>query len=232
VPKSGATVHVPRRDPPALTGRLAIAIAVACSAALLLPGSAAAAAFMVNTTSDPVGASCPATCSLRAAIVAADHAGGSSTVTLPVGTFGLALAATGSSPADDPTTGDLDIDAGASVTINGAGPAASIVDANYIDRAFAVHQGAILTINGVTIEHGYSSGSGSGGNCTAAGAGGAVCNDGVLQLTHTALRGNYAQSSGGAIFADSGARSTSITNSVISNNAANTGGGLNVDRSR
>jgi CSLREA domain-containing protein/uncharacterized repeat protein (TIGR01451 family) len=193
-------------------------------------GSAAAAAFTVNTTGDPVGGSCPGTCSLRAAVVAADRAGGASTITIPGGTFTLSVPSTSSSPLDDPATGDLDIDSGAAVTIDGAGPAATVIDANHLDRAFAVHQGASLTINGVTVEHGNSSGPGSGsnGNSTSPGNGGAIYNAGSLQLIHTVLSGNYAQTGGGAIFADTGASSTLLTNSTVSNNAAADGGGLAV----
>jgi CSLREA domain-containing protein len=94
-----------------------------------------AAAFTVDTFADTNDGSCGASCSLRDAIVAADTAGGASTITLQAGSYKLSIASTG---ADDPRTGDLDVDNGASITINGAGEATTLIDANHVDRAFAV----------------------------------------------------------------------------------------------
>jgi len=57
---------------------------------------------------------------LRAAVQAADNAGGASTITLPAGVYKLTIPSTA---ANDPSNGDLDINQTASVTLTGAGPA-------------------------------------------------------------------------------------------------------------
>src|SRR5690242_8835868 len=65
-------------------------------------GDALAANYTVTTTSDAVDGGCTAgTCTLRDAVLAANAAGGSSTITLPAGTYNLTISPTGS---DDATT--------------------------------------------------------------------------------------------------------------------------------
>ena len=56
--------------------------------------------------------------------------------------------------ADDPANGDLDIKNNTSVTITGAGSGITTINANSIDRAFAVQADAGLTLSGLTIENG------------------------------------------------------------------------------
>ena len=113
-----------------------------------LTGAASAATFTVNDTTDaalttPNSTNCVSTdagsCTLRAAVQAADNTGGASQITVPGGTYKLTIASTG---ANDPATGDLDIDNGATVTITGAGSASTVINPAGIDRAFAVQAGA------------------------------------------------------------------------------------------
>jgi CSLREA domain-containing protein/uncharacterized repeat protein (TIGR01451 family) len=165
-------------------------------------GAANAASFTVTTTNDSNDGACtPSLCSLRDAVVAADAASGPSTITVPSGTYKLTIAA--SSP-NDPTNGDLDINNNASVTITGAGSASTIIDANNIDRAFAVQNGASLSLSKMTIEHGNASTS-----STPSQDGGAIYSDGGLALTgDVTLQDNFAENYGGAVYADSGAGST------------------------
>jgi uncharacterized repeat protein (TIGR01451 family)/CSLREA domain-containing protein len=221
-------VGVPRR----LTLRVA-GPGLAVALVMLVSASAArAATFTVTSVTDTVNGSCAATCSLRDAIVAADAAGGSSTITVPAGTYTLSIPSTGT---NDPATGDLDIDNNASVTVTGAGAGTTIVNANHVDRAFRVAQGASLTISGVTLEKGDQAKSTvtvgvASSNSSSPGEGGAIYNDGAVSINNSVLTANTGDDGGGAIFSDANATSTSITNSVVSANSShdNQGGALEV----
>ena len=104
----------------------------------LRPPAAYAATITVSTTADELNAD--SDCSLREAIVAANTdtavdacpAGScADTINLPAGNYVLSIAGM----AEDATlTGDLDITQ--SLTISGAGPASTTVDANSLDRVF------------------------------------------------------------------------------------------------
>jgi len=186
-------------------------------------GVASAASFTVTTTNDSYDAACaPTLCSLRDAIVAADAAGTASTITLPAGTYKLTIPSTG---ADNPSTGDLDIDNSASVTINGAGSGSTVIDANGFDRAFAVQNGAGLTLSGVTIEHGNPSSSSSGSQ-----NGGAIYSDGALTLngdvTLSQNAANNGTARGGAIFSDTDQTVLSLTGAKFVGNTAEDGGAI------
>ena len=201
------------------------------------PPSSASTSFTVNDTTDaalsnPSGTSCSSSnggsCTLRAAIQAADNSGGSSTITLPSGLFKLTIPSTGT---DDPSTGDLDVKAGISVTISGQGAGATVIDANHIDRAFAVQAGASLSISGVTIENGSQNDAAPSDLSTLASYGGAFYNDGILSVNNSALTDNSAYSGGGVVFADTAASATSISNSIVtaSSSAVGYGGVLYVE---
>ncbi len=201
------------------------------------PPSSASTSFTVNDITDaalsnPIGTSCSSTnagsCTLRAAIQAADNSGGSSTITLPTGLFKLTIPSTGT---DDPSTGDLDVKAGISVTISGQGAGATVIDANHIDRAFAVQAGASLSISGVTIENGSQNDAAPSDNSTSASYGGAFYNDGILSVSNSTLTDNSAYYGGGVVFADSAASATSISNSIVTanSNADGYGGVLYVE---
>ncbi len=148
------------------------ALFIASAGTLLVMASTASAnTYTVSTTTDG-GAG-----SLRAAIVAADAAGGSSTINVPAGTYTLTIPSTASTAgdvSDDPSTGDLDIDNSASITLAGAGAGQTIIDAGRQDRAFAVHQGASLSISNVTIQHGESDDTSTDVNSISAADGGAT----------------------------------------------------------
>jgi CSLREA domain-containing protein/uncharacterized repeat protein (TIGR01451 family) len=206
--------------PVVLFRRTVLLVAAAMLGLLAWAGVASAKPpFLVTTTSDSNDGACTmALCSLRDAVVAADAAGGGSTISLPVGTYKLTIPSTGP---DDPTTGDLDINNNASVTITGAGSGTTIIDANGIDRAFAVQKGAGLTLSGMTIEHGNPSSHSSGGQ-----NGGAIYSDGVLTLTgDVTLHDNTALGSGGAIYTGNDQTVLSLTGATFENNTAGSGGG-------
>jgi uncharacterized repeat protein (TIGR01451 family)/CSLREA domain-containing protein len=196
-------------------------------------GSAAmadAATFTVNSTTDaalssPSSTSCPSTCTLREAVQAADNTGGANTITLPAGDFKLTLADTASGQTDNPTVGDLDVNSGVSLTVTGAGSASTTIDANHIDRAFAVHGGGSLSVSGVTVERGVQPGSSPSDDSILPGYGGAFYNDGTLSISGSVLTDDSAEY-GGVVVADTGATSTSIANSTVTGDSVDDYGGV------
>src|SRR5262249_22921039 len=100
----------------------------------------APAVFNVNTTADTVtvnlttGQDSLGNISLRSAIQAANHLGGTNSINLPAGTYKLTIADTANGTEDNASQGDLDIQN--NLTITGALPGPVIVDANLLDRAF------------------------------------------------------------------------------------------------
>ena len=118
-----------------------------------------AATLVVNSTADAnddspgdgVCATSGGQCTLRAAIEEANALAGSDAITLPTGTYTLALAGLGE---DSSVTGDLDITS--DLTINGAGAATTIIDGGAIDRVFHILSGATAAIDDVTITNGFT----------------------------------------------------------------------------
>jgi CSLREA domain-containing protein/uncharacterized repeat protein (TIGR01451 family) len=194
-------------------------------------GSASASTFTVTTTADSNDGSCTTSkCSLRDAVVAADHAGGSSTIDVPAGVYKLTIKPAGASgcstpstgcDADDPTHGDLDIDNNASVRVIGAGSGSTVINAHSVDRGFAVQKGSSLSVSKLTIENGEASAYSSGAVALCCGGppatyGGAVYSDGTLTVTRSILDQNISAAAGGDIYADVDAPSTQVTSSVLS----------------
>jgi len=192
-----------------------------------------APSLTVNTTADTVDANIGDTicadaggfCSLRAAVQEANARAGADTITLPAGTYTLAIAGV---PENVAATGDLDItDA---LTINGAGASTTIIDGASIDRVFFVH-GVTVAIDGVTIQNGRSLASD-----VSSGGGGILLVNGVATVTNSTITNNIATSSALTGVGNGGGISCSwctltISNSTISNNSANgtawgVGGGI------
>jgi uncharacterized repeat protein (TIGR01451 family) len=216
--------------------RVSALIALAVLGVLVTASVAGAETFTVNDLTDaalsnPVGTSCSSTnggsCTLRAAVQAADNAGGASTITLPEGDYELTILP---SAADDPSNGDLDVKGSATaITINGAGAASTVIDANHVDRAFAVQAGQSLSLSGVTVRNGAQPDAAPSNLSTGHGYGGAFYNDGSLSVDSSVMTGNSADFGGGVVYADTAASSTSITNSTITQNSSNNAGaGLEV----
>jgi CSLREA domain-containing protein/uncharacterized repeat protein (TIGR01451 family) len=229
-----------------LMRRVLMLLAVTVFAVLGMAGVASAAnTFNVNTTADTVddgGCTTNPVCSLRDAVIAADNAGGQSTINLLAKDYTLMIPPScvdTSSPgcdSNDPAQGDLDIQDGANVTIDGAGSGSTTIDAAGIDRAFAVQPDTdggpgALTLSGMTIEQGSPSSLSSGNQ-----AGGAIWSDGALTLSNdVTLKGNSApiqscegRCGGGAIFAGGDSGSTLTVNGATfsGNNAASDGGAI------
>ena len=201
-------------------------IVLGLSGALSLSSAAAAPTFTVNSVVD-AEASAPfdngvcqtasgnSVCTLRAAIMKANHfPGGGVTIIVPAGTYGLTLNSGGNA---DEVTGDLNVTA--SMTIQGAGAATTIVDANQIDRAIHVGSTATITISGLTIKNGSTTGFGGG-----------ILNDGVLTLTNSVVTGNQTRAgngtgggtAGGGIFSS---KTLTLNNTVVSANVSDGNGG-------
>jgi hypothetical protein len=156
---------------------------------------------------------------LRAAVQEANNEVGAQTIWLPAWRLGLSLTAL--EPTNNAASDDLDIRS--AVTIQGAGPGLSIIDASGLatngnqsdDRIFDVHGGS-LNLAGVTL---------LGGNVSGNGGAMIVHTGGSLVLDDSALVENRAAGYGGAISILSTAGSVAITDSVLAGNLAPSGGG-------
>ena len=168
---------------------------------LTLAGTASAASFTVNDPTDaalanPAGTACESTnggsCTLRAAVRSRRQRRRCQHHHRPGGRI----------QADDPLdrrrrsgeSGDLDVKSGTSVTLTGAGAGSTTLNANHVDREFAVQNGASLSVSGVTIEHGAQPDTSPSDNSTSPGRGGAIYNDGFLFVDRSVLTGNSAHS--------------------------------------
>src|SRR5438128_1212567 len=154
----------------------------------LLEARLAPAVFNVNTTADTVAANLNTgqdsmgNISLRSAIQAANHLGGTNSINLPAGTYKLTIADTANGTEANASEGDLDIQN--NLTITGTAPA--IIDGNQLDRVFQVFAGFTVTITSVTIQNGS----------TFNDPGGAVRNAGTLILSNDVITSS--QAAGGA----------------------------------
>jgi CSLREA domain-containing protein len=224
----------------------------ALSATLLAsPLAGAGPTFTVNSTGDAVDSTpgdgvCEtakdnATCTLRAAVMEANHWSDATIVVPPMlGPYTLNITRSGLS--EDAATGDLDVLA--DMTIVGGGASTTVVDASTLgDRILAVGSGHTLTISGLTLRNGRPSPSSEGGaalvhgtlhisdcvvtGCWATYGGGFYIPGGAVTITRCVIDQNSASySAGGIDVADS---TVTITSSTISRNvAAEFGGGIDV----
>ncbi len=152
--------------------------------------------FTDNTTACS-GVSCP---SLRSAILQANAHAGDDDISLPAGTYTLALPGTNE---DAGSTGDLDVTANENLTIHGSGATVTIIDGGNLDRVLEVISGT-LTIEDVTIRN-------------ASGVGIYNRSSGSLTLNHVLLINNN------GIGLLNNASTTTIMDSAI---AANSAGGV------
>jgi large repetitive protein len=120
-------------------------------------------------------------CTLRAAIQESNALSGADIITLPAGTYTLTIPG---AEEEFAATGDLDILD--DLTINGAGAAVTIIDANGLDRIFDWCFPA-LAISGITVTHGEAFG------------GGGIRHVGSLTVTSCIIRDNRSNSDGGGL---------------------------------
>jgi CSLREA domain-containing protein len=205
--------------------RFGRAFLVACVLGLAGP-VAAHAAIVVNTTADDSVApsaslaSCPATCTLRDALLAADNSGVASTIDLPAGHYRLTLPPNGP---DNGTAGELQF-TGGNVQIVGASAATTTIDATGLgDRVLELPNGGTLSLSHLTITGGSVAGSNGGG----------IDDDGTanLTLTDVAVLGNVSSQDGyGGGMSISSGSTVSIDDSLLADNEnSGDGGAISTD---
>ena len=217
--------------------------------------SVPAATFTVNSVNDAVDlvagdGSCDSSaqpnnqCTLRAAIQETNALAGADTIMLPAGTYTLTIPGIAENLA---ATGDLDIRD--SLTLIGAGAAATVIDGGALDRVFhLVTNGSTMQISGVTVRHGDAILSGAGGgfmllantrlllvdsvvrdSVSPAGGGIFGLNTSHLTISGSSIELNTSDSSnGGGI--DASGTVTITASTILSNTAINSasGGGINI----
>jgi hypothetical protein len=135
--------------------------------------------FYVTTSQDHVEGS------LRATITMANNNKEDDTIYLPAGTYYL----TGKAQEDINEGGDLDINNGNSITIDGDGAGMTIIDGSTIDRVLHVIQGTVY-ISGVTFQGGKTANAVPGVNNSKGEFGGGIFNNGALILTNCKVQDN------------------------------------------
>jgi hypothetical protein len=155
--------------------------------------------------------------SLREAVLAANADNGANTILLPSGTYTLALPG---ADEDAGHTGDLDLVG--HVTIQGTG--VTILDGAELDRVFHVHEGAKVTLSGLTIQRGAAGRFVEGGQVGYSDSGGGIANAGILTVRDCAITGNSADAGGGIM----NGGTLTVRDSTISNNFSyfSYGGGI------
>ncbi|HJX39707.1 MAG TPA: CSLREA domain-containing protein, partial [Anaerolineae bacterium] len=196
----------------ALAGLLALVFLCLAAFSGAARPAQASTTINVNTFTDELNTD--GDCSLREAIRAANldvgvdacpAGSGTDTVILPAGTCTLTLPGTGENSA---LTGDLDITS--HLTISGAGPSSTVVDADQIDRVFHI-TGALNVTLAIMTMRGGNPGTGSGG--------GIYNNGGTLTLTDCVVTASTANVNGGGIYNSGG-----VVNLMRSTISANDGG--------
>jgi hypothetical protein len=196
--------------------RIVAVLVVAAIAALSLGGASVRAAdpLIVTRADDPAPDGCkPDDCSAREAFIDANANPGPDTV--QVGALDVILSIEGDD--DDSQAGDLDVTD--SLTIEGAGPDSTTIDADRIDRVIDVPEaqgggdpGITLTINNATITGGIHS---------------AIRTAGFLTLDNVVVSASTSDTDGGGILVNYGGmfmqHSTVFKNSV---SGGGKGGGI------
>lgn len=188
--------------------KLRFLLVVAVSLALFTARSANAAPFVVNTAGDAAG-TCPGTCTLRAAIDAANASVGLDSITFAPGADNIVLAGT-----------ELEIDDDLEIT--GPVGGVAIVDGGLLSRVFCVGCGVgaapTVAMTRVTIHRGISTSEGGG-----------IFNGATLTLTDSSVN-DSSGTLGGGIYNAPGAVLTLHGSDpgceVVANRASDAGGGL------
>lgn len=225
----------------------AVAMLLVTCALLSNVAAAGAVVLKVTTTADKLIRH-DGSCSLREAVAAVDSPGlrtdcgtagrSANTIELGSGRYVLSIPPAGS---DGNATGDLNVRSREPVTIIGAGPRATTIDASGAsDRVVTVARGARVALTRLMITGGRApaapAGSGTtAGQCTAGGNGGGILNAGRLSLTEIQVAGNRAgagssgcgRGQGGPGGAGGGVYSLgtlTLAESTVGNNRAGAGG--------
>lgn len=175
------------------------------------------------------------TCTLRAAIQESNAVPGEDVITVPGGTYAVSIPPINDNLADN---GDFDITG--PLTINGAGAAATIIDAGPppgglapevrgLDRLLDIHPGARnVTVSGVTLREGYAAESGGAirfgpGEEVVEVEGVPVVTTGTLRLLDVQILDSYSAKYGGGIH-NVGRGRIELVGSTLSCNGASEGG--------
>ncbi|MBC7815710.1 MAG: hypothetical protein IAG10_02295 [Planctomycetaceae bacterium] len=157
---------------------------------------------------DGVAADSMGRVTLRAAVQEANALAGADTITLSAGNYLLGLFGNGEQSA---ASGDLDITD--ELTITGAGADLTDLDGVGQDRVFDILVGVTVTISGMKIHGGTA--------INAQEDGGGIRNQGVLTLQDVNLSNNTASGGGGAIISFGNGSSLTISDSKFDSNSAN-----------
>lgn len=167
---------------------------------------------------DGLCATADGSCTLRAAVQEANALAGQQRIVLGAGVYMLnaADAILAAAPAQDDNAASGDLDITDDVAIAGISPDRTSINANGVERAMEVLNGAALLLQDVLISGGTENN----------GSGGGLHNvDGDVTLLRVAVTGNQAGSGGG--LANSGGVLTVIDSSITGNSAgAGNGGGI------
>lgn len=184
--------------------------------------------FNVNTVADQIDQdvsdglcqTSSGACSLRAAIMQANHLTGPITtrIRLSAGTYLLTRPVAGANGEDN---GDLNLttplSAGQAIVIEGETAATSVIDANQIDRVMSIGASRVATLSRLTVRGGY----------IATGSGGGVYNSfgSALTLLDSIVEANRTFSGGGGIHSDG---TMDIRRSIIRSNTGDEGGAVSL----
>jgi hypothetical protein len=202
---------------------------------VLVATTAGAAELQVDRTDDaPAASACdaaaPNDCSLRGAVAAANALAEASTIRLPAGTYVLSATSSctfrvvTSSPGTF-TSSQIALCLSKQITIDGAGAAITVIDANQTGRALFVSADAVAELRGVTLRNGNG-----GPAFFASNGGGGIQSHGTLTLTESVVRDNTLPTSAstGAGILNFGV--LTLRRSVVTNNVAvigaEAGGGI------
>ncbi len=206
----------------------------------LFSAPAGAAVFHVTSTADTLDGVCDDHCSLREAIVAANHRAGTDVVMLGPGTYTLTRPGAGE---DFGATGDLDSTGG--LQLVGAGARDTVIDGGGLDRVLDARGIAAFELFGLTVRNGRVAGDGGGilatttfkmerclveassasldgGGVYATGSSHFV-GSGDIIIDRSTIAGNDAGDEGGGLWAGG---ELILTSSTISGNHAGSGGGV------
>ncbi|WP_395683911.1 choice-of-anchor Q domain-containing protein [Dokdonella sp.] len=190
-----------------------------------------------DNTADGLCHTSAGTCSLRAAIMQANHLDVPAVrIEVPAGTYTITIPRSGAD-FDAEDSGDLDmkpLNGNQRVFIHGAGAANTIIDGNHTERVLFVSNGARTTIARLTIRNGATL---SGGGISNFGEltvlesvvegnegadGGGIYSSGTLTVERSTIRSNIA-TRGGGLYLTGPSR---LRGSTVHNNGANDGGGI------
>jgi len=234
------------RETPVISRPLLVALACVALANLLPVRHARAdVAFVVDSTvdriddntADGICHTSAGTCSLRAAIMQANHLDVPAVrIEVPAGTYTITIPR-GGADFDAEDTGDLDLaplNGNQNVSVRGAGAALTIIDGNHTERVFFVDVGARATLANMTIRNGTTlSGAGISNFAALTLAdsivednlgfdGGGIYSSGTLNVVRSTIRSNIATKGGGLYLTGA----STLRGSTVHGNGADDGGGI------